>query len=201
MKTWNVLLGCSAALALAACSQEEAAPETDAMAPDGAESDAMAPSGVEAGEGDSAEDSVSLADQCRARAASEYGVTDADIASADEQTARVDGSVPVNGTLADGSSFQCNFDAAGAFTDFVKVESEPAAPVGPDLSATALDNFQGARAGQAEMGIQRLGYEIVRSEGLTNFWYNSQTQQCYSITTAQGRYAQVNPQDKSACTG
>ena len=33
-------------------------------------------------------------------------------------------------------------------------------------SSTDLSAFEGARAGQAEMGIRNLGYELIRSDGL-----------------------------------
>ena len=58
-------------------------------------------------------------------------------------------------------------------------------------SATDLTAFEGARAGQAEMGIQNLGYELIRSEGLTSFWFNRDTGACARITTAEGRYSEV----------
>ena len=58
-------------------------------------------------------------------------------------------------------------------------------------SSTDLSAFQGARAGQAEMGIQNLGYEIVRNDGLTNYWFNRETGACAAITTSQGVYSSV----------
>ena len=58
-------------------------------------------------------------------------------------------------------------------------------------SSTDLTAFEGARAGQAEMGIQNLGYELIRSEGLTSFWLNPETGACARITTADGRYSDV----------
>ena len=58
-------------------------------------------------------------------------------------------------------------------------------------SSTDLTAFEGARAGQAEMGIQNLGYELVRSEGLTSFWFNRTTGACARITTTDGRYSDV----------
>lgn len=58
-------------------------------------------------------------------------------------------------------------------------------------SETDLTAFQGARAGQAEMGIQKLGYEPIRSEGLTTWWFNRQTGACARIVTDQGRYSSV----------
>lgn len=58
-------------------------------------------------------------------------------------------------------------------------------------SATDLTAFEGARAGQAETGIRNLGYELIRSEGLTSFWFNRDTGACARITTADGRYSDV----------
>lgn len=63
---------------------------------------------------------------------------------------------------------------------------QPSVGTGTDLSA-----FQGARAGQAELGIQNLGYEIVRNDGLTNYWFNRETGACAAITTSQGVYSTV----------
>ena len=58
-------------------------------------------------------------------------------------------------------------------------------------SSTDLSAFEGARAGQAEMGIQNLGYEIIRNDGLTNYWFNSETGACAAVTTSQGVYSSV----------
>ena len=58
-------------------------------------------------------------------------------------------------------------------------------------SSTDLTAFEGARAGQGEMGIQNLGYELIRSDGLTSYWFNRATGACAAITTADGRYSNV----------
>lgn len=58
-------------------------------------------------------------------------------------------------------------------------------------SASDLSSFQGARAGQAEMGIQNLGYEAVRTEGLTTWWFNRSTGACAKIVTSNGLYSSV----------
>lgn len=60
--------------------------------------------------------------------------------------------------------------------------------VGSEYDLTA---FEGARAGQAEGGIRALGYEQVRSEGLTSYYFNRQTGACARITTSDGRYSSV----------
>lgn len=67
----------------------------------------------------------------------------------------------------------------------------------PEASRPAVGNeydltsFEGARAGQAEMGIQNLGYELIRTQGLTAFWFNRATGACARIVTADGRYQSV----------
>lgn len=58
-------------------------------------------------------------------------------------------------------------------------------------SASDLSSFEGARAGQAEMGIQNLGYQLIRTEGLTAYWFNRSTGACARITTSDGRYSDV----------
>lgn len=57
---------------------------------------------------------------------------------------------------------------------------------------TDLTAFEGTRAGQAEMGIQNLGEELVRTEGLTAYWFNQNTGTCSAITTSKGRYSNVD---------
>ncbi|MEO1950793.1 MULTISPECIES: hypothetical protein [unclassified Thioclava] len=54
-----------------------------------------------------------------------------------------------------------------------------------------LSSFEGARAGQAEGGIMALGYERIRSEGLTSWYFNRSTGACARITTSDGRYSDV----------
>ena len=58
-------------------------------------------------------------------------------------------------------------------------------------SSTDVTSFQGARAGQAEGGLMALGYEPIRSEGLTTYWFNRSTGACARITTSDGRYSDV----------
>jgi hypothetical protein len=72
--------------------------------------------------------------------------------------------------------------------------SNTQAPTGqPALgSASDLSSFQGARAGQAEMGIQNLGYELIRTEGLTQYWFNRSTGACAAMKVGDGRYQSVS---------
>ena len=58
-------------------------------------------------------------------------------------------------------------------------------------SSSDLSSFEGARAGQAEMGIQNLGYELIRTEGLTQYWFNRSTGACAAMTVGDGRYQSV----------
>lgn len=75
-----------------------------------------------------------------------------------------------------------------ACVDTVPDDSAGRPAVGNEYS---LMQFQGAKAGQAEMGIRNLGYEPVRSQGLTTWWFNRSTGACAQITTSQGRYSSV----------
>ena len=73
--------------------------------------------------------------------------------------------------------------------DSARVSPPKAVPlIGSNIDLTP---FEGARAGQAEMGITALGYELVRSEGLTSYWANADTGVCARITTSNGRYSEV----------
>ncbi|WP_135506431.1 hypothetical protein [Roseovarius aestuariivivens] len=58
-------------------------------------------------------------------------------------------------------------------------------------SSSDVTSFQGARAGQAEGGLRALGYEPIRSQGLTTYWFNRDTGACAEITTSDGRYSSV----------
>lgn len=66
-------------------------------------------------------------------------------------------------------------------------------------SSSDLSSFEGARAGQAEMGIQNLGYEAIRTEGLTTWWFNRSTGACARITTSNGRYSSVTMLPSGDC--
>jgi hypothetical protein len=78
-------------------------------------------------------------------------------------------------------------------------ESEPTPALPQVGNATDITSFQGAKAGQSEMGIQALGYEAVRTEGLTTYWLNRGTGACAQIVTADGRYESVVMVPSSSC--
>ena len=69
--------------------------------------------------------------------------------------------------------------------------SAPAAGQPSVGSSSDVSSFEGARAGQAEGGLRALGYEPIRSEGLTTYWFNRSTGACARITTSDGRYSDV----------
>ncbi|MEM1363144.1 MAG: hypothetical protein AAGF94_15765 [Pseudomonadota bacterium] len=80
------------------------------------------------------------------------------------------------------------------------VPTETTAPGQPAVgSSSDLSAFEGARAGQAEMGVQNLGYEQVRTDGLTAFWFNRETGACARITTSDGRYSDVTMLPSGDC--
>ncbi|WP_109464880.1 hypothetical protein [Albibacillus kandeliae] len=66
-------------------------------------------------------------------------------------------------------------------------------------SSSDLTAFQGAKGGQAEMGIQALGFQPARTRGLTTWWYNPSTGACAEIVTSDGRYSSVTMLPSSAC--
>lgn len=72
------------------------------------------------------------------------------------------------------------------------VEDDPAPAGRPAVgSEYDLTPFEGAKGGQAEMGIQALGYEPIRSAGLTTWWFNRSTGACAQIVTSDGRYSSI----------
>ena len=80
------------------------------------------------------------------------------------------------------------------------VEETEMSSVQPALgSAYDLSAFQGARAGQAEMGLQNLGYELIRTEGLTAYWLNRSTDACARIVTSDGRYSSITMLPSGDC--
>ncbi len=77
-----------------------------------------------------------------------------------------------------------------ALAGCVEDTGSASAPAGTG-GAGDLSDFVGARAGQAEGGLQARGYELIRSEGLTSYWFNRGTGSCAAITTADGRYSNI----------
>ena len=88
--------------------------------------------------------------------------------------------------------------ALGLLTACVETTPAPGQPaVG---SSTDLTPFEGARAGQAEMGIRNLGYDLAWQRGLTSYYYNTRTGACAEVVTSNGRYSSVRMVASSVCT-
>ena len=88
----------------------------------------------------------------------------------------------------------------GAALVLVACDDSSSSSVQPTVgSSSDLSAFQGAPAGQAEMGIQNLGFELVRNDGLTNYWFNRETGACAAITTSQGVYSSVTMLPAADC--
>ena len=66
-------------------------------------------------------------------------------------------------------------------------------------SSTDVTAFEGARAGQADDGLRALGYEVVRTEGLTSYWFNRSTGACARISTWDGRFSDVTMLPSEDC--
>jgi hypothetical protein len=70
----------------------------------------------------------------------------------------------------------------------------------PQYGSTAdISDFQGARAGQAEGGLNQRGYYLVRTQGLTGYWWNDRTQTCAQIVTSNGRFSSVTTASRGEC--
>lgn len=91
--------------------------------------------------------------------------------------------------------------ALGLLGGCVEAEDEMASSAGRPATGSeySLASFEGAKAGQAEMGIRNLGYEPFRSSGLTTWWFNRSTGACAEITTSNGRYSSVQMRAADEC--
>jgi len=65
--------------------------------------------------------------------------------------------------------------------------------------ASDLAGMVGAKAGQAEMGLTNRGYSLVKTEGLTAYWYNPGNRTCAKIVTSDGRYSSITVAPLSTC--
>lgn len=77
-----------------------------------------------------------------------------------------------------------------------------AAPVVAPAPAAAAPDFasmRGARAGQAEMGMERMGFTNVRQRGLTAYWLHAASNTCVRVVTSQGRYQTVDQVAPANC--
>jgi len=63
----------------------------------------------------------------------------------------------------------------------------------------ALNDFVGAKAGQAEGALMSRGYVLRKSAGLNAFWEETATGGCVSILTNEGRYQSLVYTASDAC--
>lgn len=89
--------------------------------------------------------------------------------------------------------------AVAACNDMDVGDTAPATGMPSVGSSSDLSSFEGARAGQAEMGIQSLGFQAVRTQGLTTYWFNAATGACAEIVTSDGRYSSVRMLPSGDC--
>lgn len=70
-------------------------------------------------------------------------------------------------------------------------------------TVTNLQDFVGVRAGQAESGLQRRGYEYRRAtqeaDSAISYWLETKTRNCVAIRTTDGRYAAIVYAEKYNC--
>lgn len=89
--------------------------------------------------------------------------------------------------------------AVAACDDMTAADMAPSPGMPSVGSGSDLSSFEGARAGQSEMGIQNLGFQAVRTEGLTTYWFNPATGACAEIVTSDGRYSSVRMLPSGDC--
>ena len=69
--------------------------------------------------------------------------------------------------------------------------------------ADDLQDMIGARAGQAEMGVQRRGYEHVETHQAGSvssaYWWNEEADDCVLIRTSDGRYQSITDASDQDC--
>ncbi|RST32107.1 hypothetical protein HMF7854_03930 [Sphingomonas ginkgonis] len=69
--------------------------------------------------------------------------------------------------------------------------------------STGLEDMVGARAGQAELELQRRGYRNTGGEQGDDrsytFWWNADRRQCVTIATMDGRYASITASPPPDC--
>ncbi|MDX6807581.1 hypothetical protein [Terrihabitans rhizophilus] len=80
-------------------------------------------------------------------------------------------------------------------TCFLLAASALMAPAASAHPPAELQSYVGARAGQAELGIARLGYV----NKIRNYWWHPRDAICVKFTVSQGRYRAIDIVKPSAC--
>ncbi|HWV60382.1 MAG TPA: hypothetical protein VN034_06995, partial [Sphingopyxis sp.] len=60
-------------------------------------------------------------------------------------------------------------------------------------------DLPGSRAAGAETAMESRGYEMVKTSGGAQYWWNSGTKTCVSVVVSNGRYASVDKAGSSNC--
>ncbi|VXD07913.1 conserved exported hypothetical protein [Sphingomonas sp. T1] len=92
---------------------------------------------------------------------------------------------------------------SGLSTTMTALFMGSAFPTIAHAQSTGLEDMVGARAGQAEMELQRRGYVNIRGEQgddrVYTYWWNADRRQCVSIATMEGRYNSIQPTTSPDC--
>ena len=113
--------------------------------------------------------------------------TGGESAPATEDTATADD----GGGAMDGAEDTATADDGDGAMDGAESTSNSGEALPSVGSPTDISAFIGAPAGQAPGGLKVLGFEAIRTEGLTTFWFNRDTGACARIRTAEGVFAEV----------
>ena len=62
-----------------------------------------------------------------------------------------------------------------------------------------ISDLAGSRAAGAESAMESRGYEMKKTSGGAQYWWNSGTKTCVSVVVSNGRYANVDKTDSSNC--
>lgn len=62
-----------------------------------------------------------------------------------------------------------------------------------------ISDLTGSRAAGAETAMESRGYEMTKTSGGAQYWWNSGTKTCVSVVVSNGRYANVDKTDSSNC--
>lgn len=147
-----------------------------------------------------AEDEATMQADCQVRAARTFRVGVGTVQTS-YQGQRTDGTHAVNGSATVRGvdrTFQCSFDrSARRIVRFVanpapKTAAAPAPATSqgrPSAGAPAWRDLNGARGSSGEAELQRRGFEVSRTQGLTTFWNHIPSGTCLRVVTRQGRYA------------
>lgn len=62
-----------------------------------------------------------------------------------------------------------------------------------------IADLPGSRAAGAETAMESRGYEMTKTSGGAQYWWNSGTKTCVAVVVSNGRYSNVDKTDSSNC--